>query len=64
MLRFLKALGRPVLYLEEMSFKRQRADWHGLIKHSFRWEEPEEDIHKGITDWLTSSRGGRSEVGV
>jgi nucleoside 2-deoxyribosyltransferase len=56
---FLRAFGRPVLYLEERSFKKQRADWHGLIKHSFTWDEPEDDIHNGVTEWLSSSRGGR-----
>jgi hypothetical protein len=59
---FLKAFGRPVLYLEEIDFKRQRADWHGLIRHSFRWDDPEEDIQIGVTEWLSSSRGGRKGV--
>jgi hypothetical protein len=55
---FLKAFGRPVLYLEEVDFKHQRPDWHGLIRHHFKWDEPEEDIQSGVTEWLSSSRGG------
>lgn len=61
---FLRAFGRPVLYLEEMSFKKQRADWHGLIKHSFKWDEPEEDVQSAVADWLVSSRGSRKEHGM
>jgi nucleoside 2-deoxyribosyltransferase len=49
---FMKAMGKPVLYLEEESFKERRADWSGLIRDPFAWDDPMPGIEKAITNWL------------
>jgi len=49
---WMRGMGREVLYLVEKDFKRERADWGGLIQNSFDWVNPEPDIMAGIAAWL------------
>ena len=49
---WMRGMGRDVLYLVEKDFKKQRADWNGLIEHSFEWANPVPDIKIGVEAWL------------
>jgi hypothetical protein len=49
---WMRGMGRNVLYLVEKEFKRQRADWGGLIEAPFDWANPKLGIEKGVRDWL------------
>ena len=49
---WMRGMGRDVLYLVENDFKRQRADWGGLIESSFEWANPAQDIKTGVEAWL------------
>lgn len=49
---WMRGMGRKVLYLVEKDFKKQRADWGGLIEHQFDWANPAPDIKAGIAAWL------------
>jgi hypothetical protein len=49
---WMRGMGRDVLYLVEKDFKRERADWGGLIESPFDWANPEPDIKAGIEGWL------------
>lgn len=50
---WMRAMGRPVLYLVEESFEHFRADTDGLIKEAFTWAAP----RPGVENWLTAERG-------
>jgi hypothetical protein len=45
-------LNRGVLYLVEKDFKRERADWTGMIKYEFDWNNPEPDIATAVRKFL------------
>ncbi len=49
---WMRGIGRNVLYLVEKDFKKQRADWGGLIESQFDWANPEPDIKTAIDGWL------------
>jgi hypothetical protein len=49
---WMRGMGRNVLYLVEKGFKKERADWDGLIEHRFDWTEPGPDIKVGVEAWL------------
>lgn len=49
---WMRGMGRNVLYLVEKDFKKQRADWGGLIEHQFDWANPAPDIKAGVEAWL------------
>ena len=49
---WMRGMGRNVLYLVEKDFKKQRADWGGLIEHQFDWANPTPDIKAGVQAWL------------
>jgi nucleoside 2-deoxyribosyltransferase len=49
---FMRALGKPVLYLEEKEFSHHRADWSGLLRDQFSWIDPKPGIEKAIRQWL------------
>ena len=49
---WMRGMGRKVLYLVEKDFKKQRADWGGLIEHQFDWANPAPDIKAGVEAWL------------
>lgn len=49
---WMRGMGREVLYLVEKDFKKQRADWGGLIESRFDWMNPGADIKAGIEGWL------------
>jgi hypothetical protein len=49
---WMRGIGRNVLYLVEKDFKKQRADWGGLIESQFDWTNPEPDIKAAIDAWL------------
>ena len=49
---WMRGMGRNVLYLIEQDFKKQRADWGGLIERTFDWANPGLDIKAAVEDWL------------
>ena len=49
---WMRGMGRKVLYLVEKDFKRQRADWGGLIESQFDWGNPGPDIKAAVEAWL------------
>lgn len=49
---WMKGMGKDVLYLVESGFKHYRADWSGLIRCTFSWDEPENYIQQAIVQWL------------
>jgi hypothetical protein len=49
---WMRGMGRNVLYLVEKDFKKQRADWGGLIESQFDWANPGPDIKAGVEAWL------------
>jgi hypothetical protein len=49
---WMRGIGRNVLYLVEKDFKKQRADWGGLIESRFDWTNPEPDVKAAIQAWL------------
>jgi hypothetical protein len=49
---WMRGMGRKVLYLVEKDFKKQRADWGGLIEEPFDWANPVPDIKAGVEAWL------------
>lgn len=49
---WMRGMGRNVLYLVEQGFKKQRADWGGLIEAPFDWDDPEPGIRAAVQAWL------------
>jgi hypothetical protein len=49
---WMRGMGRNVLYLVEKDFKKQRADWGGLIERTFDWASPQADIKAAVEFWL------------
>ena len=49
---WMRGLGRSVLYLVEETFGQKRADWSGLIEHSFAWDNPAKDVPDAVHKWL------------
>lgn len=49
---WMRGMGRSVLYLVEKDFKKQRADWGGLIESPFEWANPGPAITAAIAGWL------------
>lgn len=50
---WMRAMGKPVLFLVEQSFVHGRADWDGLIKHRFDRGNPAPGVQAAIKSWLT-----------
>ncbi len=51
---WMRAMGKPVYYLVEEGFSRERADWSGLLRSSFAWSNPLPAIEQAIRNWLAS----------
>ena len=49
---WMRAMGRPVLFLKEVSFSQLRADWEGLVSDTFDWNAPEVRIRPAVVRWL------------
>lgn len=49
---WMRGMGRNVLYLVEKNFKKQRADWGGLIEAPFDWDDPVPGITAAVQAWL------------
>lgn len=49
---WMRRAGKDVLYLMEKDFDDERADWQGLTKDQFSWDDPEEEIFGAIREWL------------
>lgn len=49
---WMRAMGRPVLFLVEEKFQGLRADVQGLISHNFAWDDPEPGIKTAVASWL------------
>ncbi len=51
---WMKGMGRNILFLMEKSFKHLRADWEGMRRETFSWDNPEAGIRNAIVNWLSS----------
>ncbi|MEM8963434.1 MAG: hypothetical protein AAGD38_18270 [Acidobacteriota bacterium] len=51
---WMRGMGRRVLFLVEQDFKHFRADWGGLLKRSFDWNDPSR-IPGEIQSWLADT---------
>ncbi len=49
---WMRAMGKPVLYLVEENFNNERADAAGFIGYRFSWNNPEEKIKILVKNWL------------
>jgi hypothetical protein len=49
---WMRAMGKPVLYLAEEDFTHGRADLSGLINEQFKWADPQSDIEAAVGPWL------------
>ena len=56
---WMRGMGKDVLFLIEERFDHERADWSGLTKKSFSWDDPATGIRPAILDWL--SGGGDAD---
>jgi hypothetical protein len=52
---WMRAMGKPVLYLIEEQFGAMRADIEGFVRHPFKWDEPEEGIPGAVQKWIETS---------
>jgi hypothetical protein len=52
---WMKGMGKRVFFLVEESFAHKRADWQGLLSHSFSWDAPEDGVREAIGQWLTGN---------
>jgi hypothetical protein len=50
---WMKGMGKSVLFLMEETFQHNRADWHGLIAKSFKWDKPKPGICGAIKAFLS-----------
>ncbi|HEX2121681.1 MAG TPA: hypothetical protein VHL59_08570, partial [Thermoanaerobaculia bacterium] len=53
---WMRAMGKPVLFLMEKSFKEQRADLEGARRESFSWTSPDDDIREAVARWLEETQ--------
>jgi len=51
---WMRGMGRSVLYLIEKDFKLERADWGGLLRGPFDWDDPLPGIASAVRGWLPS----------
>jgi hypothetical protein len=49
---WMRAMGRPVLFLVEDSFQKFRADVGGLLSRTFTWDDPENSV-PDLAPWLS-----------
>jgi nucleoside 2-deoxyribosyltransferase len=52
---WMRGAGKRVLFLVEENFQSLRADWHGLLRKTFNWSNPETTIPKHVKSWLQAS---------
>jgi hypothetical protein len=52
---WMRGMGRSILPLVENEFTYQRADWGGLLESRFAWDNPDTDINKAVTTWLSAT---------
>lgn len=50
---WMRGMGKDVLFLVEKDFINFRADWSGLTKHEFDWNNPGPGINNALTKWLS-----------
>jgi hypothetical protein len=50
---WMRGMDRPVLFLVEQSFDKNRADLSGLINDPFDWDNPEPGIEAAVNKFLT-----------
>jgi hypothetical protein len=50
---WMRAMGKPVLYLVEAEFSHERADASGFLGQRFHWDSPETDIPAAVRGWLS-----------
>ena len=49
---WMTGMGREVLFLMEEKFKHFRADWEGMRRETFSWQNPEPEIKIAINKWF------------
>lgn len=54
---WMRAMGKPVLYLVEEDFQHFRADTEGLISKPFTWAQPRDMVCDVVQTWLEAERG-------
>jgi hypothetical protein len=55
---WMRAMGKPVLYLMEQTFSSPRADIDGFVNHQFHWDHPNDSITQHVGDWLSKLKVG------
>ena len=58
---WMKAMCKPVLYLKEASFDKERADWAGLICYPFEWLTPEPGVMTAVRQFFQTRSIGLPE---
>lgn len=53
---WMRGMGKDTLFLVEKDFKHFRADWSGITKYPFAWENPEIEIKTAIEKWLQNRK--------
>lgn len=53
---WMRGMGRDILPLVEKDFGYRRADWGGLIEHTFDWANPD-SVSSGVKSWLAGPAG-------
>lgn len=51
---WMRAMGKPVLYLRDRKFEDKRADFSGLLVSEFDWDDPSKSIEAAVQDFLKS----------
>lgn len=54
---WMKGMGKRVFFLVEKTFAHGRADWQGLLSHTFSWEAPDQGVREAVAAWLTGTEG-------
>jgi len=52
---WMRAMGKPVLFLMEQTFQHQRADWQGLLQEQFSWEDPAATVRDAVGRWFETT---------
>jgi hypothetical protein len=50
---WMRAMGKPVLFLVEKDFAHLRADWSGLLRYDFAWSDPAPGVEAALRRFLS-----------
>lgn len=54
---WMRAMGKPVLFLMEQGFMHQPADWQGLLQEQFSWDDPDATVKPAVRRWFETMAG-------